>query len=109
MTSLRNPDLAAGFTATMALVLEGALFLAGSPSLLAQVPPWAAALVVALAAFARFKLGKAKPKGDAIPVEVDLDETPIVDLYQAEISDIYPSDHDLSKGSTLPLDPPPPG
>jgi hypothetical protein len=92
MNRLTNPDLAAFAAMLAALLLELALALAGSPSLLAQLPPWLGPIVVAVAAFARFKMGRGKPTDEAVPTAIDVDETPVIDLYQSEISDVYPKE-----------------
>jgi hypothetical protein len=97
VNKLKNLDLAAFAAMVFTLLLEGSLHLAGNESLLATLPPWAPPLVLAVAAFARWQMAQPKavdptvptaPKVTtvdsstiAVPEHVDLDPTPVTDLW----------------------------
>lgn len=101
--SLKNPDLAAAVAMGSALVAELAVYLATDESLLGMLPGWLGPVVLAVAAFARWRLARpvppvevqASPIGEAavasahrsselapiaIPAHVDPDATPVISL-----------------------------
>jgi len=97
VTKFKNLDFATGMAVFFALLLEGAIYLAQDESLLGQLPPRLAAAVFCIAAFARWQMAQPKPVEPtvptapkvttvdsstiAVPEHVDLDPTPVTDLW----------------------------